>query len=166
MREIVCAVFYRGIYFFALVECLQHAHALGSRGPAGSSPGAPPGTRSPRPLFPALFAQPGGVARGPPLARARGVLLGIFPSCRVFSRVTHRIWGVRPPMSARGGLRAWVWSGQGVRGADLLLIVVLGGSFLPGEGSLVSPLTFFPFARCFGSGGGIRDFFVFLILQP
>ncbi len=47
------------------------ARALGSRGPADISPGASPGTCSPRPLLPALSTQPGGVTRGSPLVRAR-----------------------------------------------------------------------------------------------
>ncbi len=79
------------------------------------------------------------------LARASGATGGElgcsvrdFPEMPGFGRVTHMIWGVNPPLFARGGLRVPGLVRTGVWGADLLLIVVLGGSFLPGEGSLLS----------------------------
>ncbi len=46
-------------------------------------------------------------------------------------------------------------------GADLLLIVVLGGSFLPVEGPLLSPLTFFHLLVVSAQGEGSGTFFIF-----
>ncbi len=146
------------------------ARALGSRVPAGSSPGPRRARALPAHYSPPFPPNPEGlpgdrrwlgrvVRRG----ENRGILFGIFPSCRVFSRVTHMIWGVCQPCPPGEGSGPRVWSGQGVWGADLLLIVVLGGSFLPGEGSLLSQLTFFSLP-VFSARG--RDPGLFYIFDP
>ena len=150
------------------------AYAPGSRGPAGGSPGAPPGACSPRPFFPALSAQPGGVARGSPLARASGATGGrtggLWPG---FSRAAGLsaelpigFWGSPHPWPPGEGSGPRVWSGQGVWGADRRLIVVLGGNFLPGEGSLPSPLTFFPLPMISARGEGSGTFLYFCSSPP
>ena len=129
---------------------------------------------SPRPLCTTLSAQPEGGARGSTLARVRGATVG---GSRGFSSGFSRWSGLSAdlPIGFFGSPRPWspgegsgprVWSEQGICGADLYLIVARGGNFLPGEGSLPSPLTFFLSPGLSARGGGSGIFSSFSLLNP
>ncbi len=101
----------------------------------------------------------------------RGGRTGVFCSGRSraagFSEeLTIGFGGSARPCPPGVGSGPRVWSGQGVWVADFLLSFVSGGSFLPGEGSLPSQLTFFPLPVVSARGEGSGNFFVFLFLQP
>ncbi len=94
----------------------------------------------------------------------RGVLFGIFPSCQVFSRVTHRIRGVRPPLSARGGLGAPGLVRTGGLGGRPHFDCYSRRHCSSGGGFPSFATNIFPFPVV-SAQGGIRDVFFILILQ-
>ncbi len=144
------------------------ARALGSRGwqfaggPAGHMLSPPTIPRPFRPTRRGCQGTAAGSGEWCDEGENQGVMFGIFPSCRVFQQsLPIRFGGSTHPCPPGEGSGPQVWSGQGVWGADLLLIVVLGGSFLPGEGSLLSQLTFFPLPVVSARGEGSGTFYIF-----